>query len=298
MRQGGVVYIYSEGGSGLRQRLPALLKYHGVKDEIPLWTFPCTIEIGGDGSTAKKEEELLVEKILRKANGASIGWLVVDTLNRNIVGDDGSTRDMSYFVKAIDRLRDLFEKHNPNDKRPDCLPIHHSGYDPRHERGSTVLRRAADMVVRIRREPNTRPKYHRVELSCEPPHGKPPKDDAPWDDIELQGKSLTAIELDGSPLKDANGAVLKTLIFEPRSTPSSPLAKVKKNVLLFVKRNLGASQRAVIMNNPTPSKKGSKQKKLGTRAEVKQALTELENEGLIEKKRRQQRGGGFAYWPK
>ncbi len=71
--------------------------------------------------------------------------LVVDTMARNMGGDENSTPDMSRFVRVLDQFRAEFGFA--------VLVIAHTGHgDVDRERGSSALRGAADVSIRCKRE--------------------------------------------------------------------------------------------------------------------------------------------------
>jgi AAA domain len=87
-----------------------------------------------------------VDKLMRTITSLDQkpGLLVVDTLSRNMSGNESATEDMSAFVRACDRLR----------AEAGCtiLVLHHTGWDNQErERGAKALRAAADVSVRAKR---------------------------------------------------------------------------------------------------------------------------------------------------
>jgi RecA-family ATPase len=148
VRRGTATYICAEGTSGLKQRVRAWLAVVSPEAKGLLF-YPKPLDIG----SADDRQPLIGE--LRE-RGAEPSLIVIDTLNRCFGGlDENSTADMTQFVRGLDDLRSQFPEAT-------ILVVHHSGKDKaRGERGSTVLRAAADTVVRLDKQGRT------ITLKCE-----------------------------------------------------------------------------------------------------------------------------------
>jgi hypothetical protein len=73
-----------------------------------------------------------------------VGLVVLDTLNRTMgTGDESKTQDMTIYVRGCDEIRERLGCH--------VMVVHHSGWDGSRERGSSVLRGAADTVISVAR---------------------------------------------------------------------------------------------------------------------------------------------------
>jgi hypothetical protein len=70
--------------------------------------------------------------------------IVIDTLNRSLVGSESRDEDMSAYVQACDRLREAFK----------CavIVVHHCGTNDQRPRGHTSLTGAADAQIEVRRD--------------------------------------------------------------------------------------------------------------------------------------------------
>jgi hypothetical protein len=80
--------------------------------------------------------------------------VIIDTLARTMIGGDENTqRDMGLFVASCDRIRLATDG--------TVLVVHHTGRNGSHERGSTVLRGAADQVISIENDDSL------IRLACE-----------------------------------------------------------------------------------------------------------------------------------
>jgi 5S rRNA maturation endonuclease (ribonuclease M5) len=136
VHQGPVVYIAAEGGHGIRKRLEALLKFHGLKSEdVPLFVIPTAVDLcSADPDTA----EIIA---ICKEHNAEI--IVVDTLSRALAGgDENGPKDMGAFVVHCDRVRQAVDAH--------MMVIHHSGKDTaKGARGHSSLRAATDTEIEL-----------------------------------------------------------------------------------------------------------------------------------------------------
>jgi hypothetical protein len=76
--------------------------------------------------------------------GEAPRMIVLDTLNKSLVGSESKDIDMAAYIVAAEALRDAF----------DCVVIiiHHCGYDETHPRGHTSLAEAVDAEFEVVRE--------------------------------------------------------------------------------------------------------------------------------------------------
>jgi hypothetical protein len=147
-RVGPVVYVCAEGAGGFSRRIRAWKSAHQVSGSIPLWTVPHSVILSDPtwvSALARKVEETL---------GAERPQLiVVDTLNRNMLGNENAAEDMSAFVRGCDLLRRRFAT--------TVLVVHHTGHavDGRG-RGHSSWFAALDTEIQCARD------GHRVTLTC------------------------------------------------------------------------------------------------------------------------------------
>lgn len=140
--QGPVVYICGEGHRGIRKRLEAWSRYHGVE----LKGAPLAVS----GMAAAFSDPDSVEEVRKAVDDASRQWgrrpvaVIIDTLARNIgAADENSSRDMSMFIDGLDEALGN-----------DCarLVIHHSGHGTSaRARGSSALPGAVDAAFKVER---------------------------------------------------------------------------------------------------------------------------------------------------
>jgi hypothetical protein len=162
--QGPVVFIAAEGASGLLKRLRLWrLKRAADHSHIPFEILPQNVAI------REELDELLA--VLGKMPAPPV-MIIIDTLARTFgAGDENKQADMNAFVSAIDRLREITGAH--------VMVIHHSGViDGARERGSNVLRGAADTVIKVQRD------GHKIKLINRGPSGKQ-KDAEEFPDVNM-----------------------------------------------------------------------------------------------------------------
>ncbi|MHB1011994.1 MAG: AAA family ATPase [Desulfobacteria bacterium] len=138
---GPVFYIAGEGRLGLLRRFSAWQLHHKV-DIAPHPVFLSTsrIELDEAGAAAVEAE---ADRISTEI-GASPALIIVDTLARALPsgGDENSAKDVGAFINLVDRIRDRFQ----------CviLILHHVGHvEPNRARGSSALRAAMDVELRV-----------------------------------------------------------------------------------------------------------------------------------------------------
>jgi hypothetical protein len=162
VRPGTVVYIYAEGRSGIYPRLEAWKQFNTYPHPVEILFLPQSVLVNDPGDTA----ELLAAIRSRAPGGVSL--IVVDTLNRNFVGNENSTEDMTAFIRGCDRIREA--------TGATVLVVHHKGHgEADRGRGSSALDAAADTVIMATRDDD------RVTLSC-----KKQKDAAEFADLALE----------------------------------------------------------------------------------------------------------------
>lgn len=145
--QGGVIYCALEGVGGIRNRVAAWLKHHGVAalkpEDVPIAIIPAAINM----LDVEADVPALVEaiKIAAARLGVPVKLIVIDTLSRALAGgNENSPEDMGALVRSSDYVRQSVLAH--------LAYIHHSGKDAaRGARGHSLLRAATDTEVEISR---------------------------------------------------------------------------------------------------------------------------------------------------
>jgi hypothetical protein len=131
-----VAFLAGEGRNGLRIRLHAWLEHHD------------TAHLAGAFKILPAALSLpeRVDEVIALLAPLAPDVVAADTLNAYFgAGDENSTQDMTLFVAACRRLRDQL--------RCSVLVLHHTPLvDNGRERGSGVLRAAADVVIQVGRD--------------------------------------------------------------------------------------------------------------------------------------------------
>jgi hypothetical protein len=140
---GAVVYVTCEGQSGFSARIEAFRRSklaHSDNDPLPdppFFLLPTRLDLVG-------ETDALIADISAQLAGAGCILIVIDTLNRSLIGSESKDEDMSAYVRACDRLREAFK----------CavIIVHHCGTNDQRPRGHTSLTGAADAQIEVKRD--------------------------------------------------------------------------------------------------------------------------------------------------
>jgi hypothetical protein len=139
--QGPVVYCAFEGGFGFAKRKEAMWRQYGldVNDPVPLYLM-------AGGINLINEHPVLGAEIEMALDGQKPVAVVLDTLNRSLVGSENRDVDMAAYIRAAEAIRDKFC----------CIVIivHHCGYNEERLRGHSSLPAAVDAQLAVRREGN------------------------------------------------------------------------------------------------------------------------------------------------
>jgi hypothetical protein len=139
VQQGIVVYLALEGGHGFRNRIVAWRQRYlnGHDRAVPFYLMAESLNLIAD-------IKQLINDIDAQLGGDRPAVIVIDTLNRALIGDENKSEDMARFIKAMDALRISF----------DCLvlTVHHCGIVGSRPRGHTSLAGADDAQIAIERD--------------------------------------------------------------------------------------------------------------------------------------------------
>ena len=112
VQQGTIVYLALEGGEGFARRVEAWRqrRFANHDQPVPFYLLDVPIDLVADHKT-------LIEDIGAQIEKPDV--VVIDTLNRALLGDENKSDDMAKFVRAADAIRTAF----------DCVVIiiHHCG---------------------------------------------------------------------------------------------------------------------------------------------------------------------------
>lgn len=144
-RQGPVIYIAAEGGSGLRDRFRGWYNFHQGDDDTPLAILderPDLVSALTDGDLGRL---VVTVRALVRQWGVPPAAIFIDTLAKCFgSGEENSARDMGRFVANCETLSRLF--------RTAVVVIHHSGKDAsRGPRGSGALHAGFIATIEVSR---------------------------------------------------------------------------------------------------------------------------------------------------
>ena len=138
VRQGAVVYCAFEGAHGYKKRVEALRRHYNMDADadVPLYVMP------GQANLIT-EHRLLISDIAEQLGDVNPVVVVLDTLNKSLVGSENKDVDMGAYVRAAEAIRDKFG----------CVVIivHHCGYDDTRPRGHSSLPGAVDAQLAVAR---------------------------------------------------------------------------------------------------------------------------------------------------
>lgn len=142
--RGAIVYLSLEGAQGVRNRIAAFRKHHGI-DDLPFVVMPKPVDLLD--SEADVSAVIQLTQFVAAQTALPVRMVIVDTLSRAMAGgNENSPEDMTALIGNCDRIRDATGAHL-------CV-VHHSGKDEaRGARGHSSLRAATDTEIEIRRDP-------------------------------------------------------------------------------------------------------------------------------------------------
>ena len=159
VKPGKVVYFVGEGLRGMRYRVEAWRAAHPDFDDAVL---------SGNFMLVPQPVKLLEkydqQKLLNTLEGLEdVRMIVIDTWARSLTGgDENSAGDAGVAIDILEQARHL--------TGASPLVVHHTGADGTRERGSTALRGASDMTLRMMRDDSSRLSV----LSCIKPKDSEP----------------------------------------------------------------------------------------------------------------------------
>jgi hypothetical protein len=138
VQQGTVVYFALEGGGGFAARIEAWRRRHLADhhDAVPFNLLDVPIDLVAD-------RDALIEAIHEQVTEPPAA-VVIDTLNRALLGDENKSDDMAKFIRAADAIRVAFGSV--------VIIIHHCGVVKNRPRGHTSLAGADDAQIAVERD--------------------------------------------------------------------------------------------------------------------------------------------------
>ena len=184
VRQGPVVYCAFEGAHGYRKRIEAMRRHYkiGADEAVPFYVMP------GQANLIA-EHRLLISDIASQLGEIVPAVVVLDTLNKSLIGSESKDVDMGAYVRAAEAVRDAF--------RCVVIIVHHCGLDETRPRGHTSLPGAVDAQLAVVRQ-NTM-----VSVTVEMMR------DGPEDTVVTSAVEVVEVG------QDANGKTLTSLVVVP-----------------------------------------------------------------------------------
>ncbi|CCE04773.1 hypothetical protein BRAS3843_1130004 [Bradyrhizobium sp. STM 3843] len=132
---GTVVYLAAEGGTGFKKRVEAYRRRHDCSQAR---FYLCT-----DRPDLGTDAPAIIADIKRLVGESRPDIIVIDTLNRTLVGSENKPEDMARYLRAAAAIEDTFN----------CcvIVVHHCGVEKGRPRGHTSLTAAADVQIAVER---------------------------------------------------------------------------------------------------------------------------------------------------
>jgi AAA domain/Bifunctional DNA primase/polymerase, N-terminal len=188
IQQGAVVYCAFEGAHGYKKRIEAIRRHYELEEEhhVPLYVMPGQANLIADHKT-------LIADITGQLGDTKPICVVLDTLNKSLMGSESKDTDMSAYVRAAEAIRDAFK----------CVVIivHHCGLDDTRPRGHTSLPGAVDAQLAVAREGNA------VTVTVEMMR------DGPEETVVTSMVEVVEVG------QDSAGKILTSLVVKPGETP-------------------------------------------------------------------------------
>jgi hypothetical protein len=138
--QGNAVYVALEGQDGFGNRAEAFRQQRfedGVGDVPGFYLVK-------ERTDLVKDHPELIRCIRSQCADGKPAVVVIDTMNRSLVGSESKDEDMAAYIKAADAIKEAFE----------CavIVIHHCGINESRPRGHTSLTGAADVQISVKKD--------------------------------------------------------------------------------------------------------------------------------------------------
>ena len=103
VRQGAVVYCAFEGAHGYKKRVEALRRHYEIAEDthVPLYIMP------GQANLIKDHVRLIAD-LKAQLSEVVPAAVVLDTLNKSLIGSESKDLDMSAYLRAAEAIRDAF----------------------------------------------------------------------------------------------------------------------------------------------------------------------------------------------
>jgi hypothetical protein len=138
--QGNVVYLALEGQDGFADRVDAFRqqRFDDELGDVP------GFYLVKERTDLVRDNAELIKCIRSQCTAGKPAVVVIDTMNRSLVGSESKDEDMAAYIKAADTIKEAFE----------CavIVIHHCGINESRPRGHTSLTGAADVQISVKKD--------------------------------------------------------------------------------------------------------------------------------------------------
>lgn len=132
--RGPALYVAAEGVGGIRKRCLRWLEHHKLPEPADFLVVPEAFDF------VKPVETQELIKIANDSLSVPPSLIVIDTLNRNMIGNENDSTDMGAFVRSATTLQKTFGS--------TVVIVHHSGHaNLDRERGHSSLQGAMDAII-------------------------------------------------------------------------------------------------------------------------------------------------------
>ena len=136
-----VMYVCGEGQRGVKRRLAAWQQGMFDLNNVPLYLSDRAVRVNDPDDFKMLEEE--IEELTKQVG--NIGMIVIDTFQRNFIGNENSAEDVGNFINKLDGLISHY-------KCCICL-VHHTGHgNSNRGRGSSVMGASLDYEFKVNRK--------------------------------------------------------------------------------------------------------------------------------------------------
>lgn len=154
VKAGKVVYVAGEGKAGIKRRITAWAQRHGGHEQIEE-----NFLLSGSVCLLPDDGKEFIESLRELPE---LRLLILDTLQRTYIGDENSSKDMTAYVQAVDKIREAM---------PDLvvMVVHHTGHRAEgRARGSSVLKASLDSEIKVEQRGKHRIIEHTKAKESEP----------------------------------------------------------------------------------------------------------------------------------
>lgn len=175
--RGNVVYVMAEGIHGAKHRMSAWKSYHGVTGKLGLYFVRHRIEV-----VPSSEDVIALLEVIATRLPEPPVLIVIDTLARNMKGNENATEDMNVFTGGCDSLKRA--------TGATVLTVHHNGLtETDRGRGNSSNRAALDTEIQSVRDGD------RITLICRKQKDAPHFGELSFEAM-MVGKSLVLKPMD------------------------------------------------------------------------------------------------------